>query len=159
MHWKHIQLNTKITHHINLTLLLFFQRSCDIISNLNDVPIFSFSWRYWFGYHTRIKQSIAMHPVNHFKIFLWRGQTTKLSTTTESPLVWSKICRTSSVVGAPSGRHSRLDPAISALHWLNDLPLYHTIYLRISVKKKSCSGKMLLPQNIQNSVGWSYGSS
>ena len=67
MHRKHIRLNTKITHHLNLnSLLLFFQRRCDIISNLNHVPIFGFSWRYRFGYHTRIEQSIAMHSVKHF---------------------------------------------------------------------------------------------
>jgi hypothetical protein len=140
-------------------VLLFFQRSCDIISNLNDVLIFSFSWRYWFGYHTRIEQSIAMHSVKHFKIFLWRGQTITLSTTTESPFVWSKICRTSSVVGAPSGRHSRLDPAITALHLLNDQALLPPSHPQDTRKKKPCSVKVLSPQDIQNSVEWSYGSS
>ena len=67
MHRKHIRLNTKITHHLNLTLCYFsFKEAAYIISNLNDVPIFSFSWRYCFGYHTRIEQSIGMHSVNHF---------------------------------------------------------------------------------------------
>ena len=102
------------------SLLLFCQRRCDIISNLNDFHIFCFSWRWWFGYHTRIEPRTDMHSVHHFKIFFWRGQNTTLNTTTESTLVSSQTCRSSSVVGAPSGRHSRLGPALSAFHSLND---------------------------------------
>ena len=105
------------------SLLLFFQRSCDIISNLNNVPIISFSWRYRFDYHTRIEKSISTHLMHHVEIFFWSRQNTTLTTTIKSPLVWSKTSRSSSVVGAPSGRHSRLDPALSALHSLNDLIL------------------------------------
>ena len=100
--------------------LFFFQISCDIISNLNDVPIFAFSWRCWFGYHGRIEKSITMRLVHHLEIFFWREQNSSLTTTIESPLVSSKTCRTSSVVGAPSGRHSRLGPALPALHSPND---------------------------------------
>ena len=104
-------------------LLLFFQISCDIISNLNDAPIFAFSWRCCFGYHARIEYSITMQSVHHSKIFFWRAQNTTLTTIIESPLVSNKTCRTSPVVGVPSGRHSQLSLALSALHLLNNLVL------------------------------------
>ena len=43
MHREYIRVNTKITHTIwTWSLLVFFQRSCNIISNLNDFLMVSF---------------------------------------------------------------------------------------------------------------------
>ena len=41
------------------SLLPFFRRTIVIIPYLNDVPIFSFSWAYWFSFSTWVEQSIA----------------------------------------------------------------------------------------------------
>ena len=105
------------------SLLLIFQRRYDIISNSDVVPIFSFSWRYWFLYYTQIGQSIAIPLVHYLGIFFWRETTITLNNTTGSSFVSSKKCISESVVGAPSGRHSRLSPASSTLHSLNDIIL------------------------------------
>ena len=82
---------------------------------------FHFSWIYRFGSHTWIEQSIDVHIVHYSEIFFWRGESTTLNTTTESPFALSKTCSTSSVVGAPLGRHSRLGSASSVLSFLNDV--------------------------------------
>jgi hypothetical protein len=108
------------------SLFIFFPRSCDIISNLNDDSIL-FPWRSWFGYPLQIDQSPIMHSANQWQTFFWRGQNTTLTTTTECIFFDSKICKVSSVVGAPSGRHSRLDPALSTFHVLQ---LYNSFISR-----------------------------
>ena len=41
---------------------------------------FSFSWRYWFGSHTWIRQSIDIPLVHHLEIFFWNGESTPLNT-------------------------------------------------------------------------------
>jgi hypothetical protein len=67
---------------------------------------------------------IRLQTDNHlFRKTLLSVEGTTLNTTTESPLVSSQTCRSSSVVGAPPGRHSRLGPALSAFNSLNDLIL------------------------------------
>ena len=121
-----------------------FIRSCSKKDFSFEWPdsIFSFSWRYWLGYHIRIEQSIAMPSVNHLEIFFWRSLSTTLDTTTENRWISSKTCRASSVVGAPSGRHSRLGPALSALHPLNDLIFLTHDWLQ-ECSKNSCSPEML----------------
>ena len=68
------------------SLLLFCQISYDIISSLNDVLIFAFSWWCWLGFRARIAQSITMRSIHYVEIFFWRGQNTTLTTTIESPL-------------------------------------------------------------------------
>jgi hypothetical protein len=70
-----------------------------------------------------MEQSINMHAVHHSEIYFWRGDSTTINTTTETPLASSKTCSAWSVVGVPSERHSRLGVALSALHSLNDLTL------------------------------------
>ena len=102
------------------SLLRFFQISCDIISDLNGVRIFAFSWWCWFGYHAPIEEIITTRLMHYLEIFFWRGQNTTLTTIIKSPLVSNKTCSTSSVVGVPSGRHFPLGPALSVLHSLND---------------------------------------
>ena len=51
------------------SLLPFFRGTIVIIPYLNDVPIFSFSWAYWFSFYTWVEQSIALHAVHHSEIF------------------------------------------------------------------------------------------
>ena len=101
------------------SLLLFFQRGCEIIYNLKDVPVFSFAWRWWFGYHTRIEYCYAFRTSSG-NPFL-DGTSTTLITTIESPVVWSKTCRSSSAVSVSLGYHSPLGPSLSALHSLDEL--------------------------------------
>jgi hypothetical protein len=98
-------------------MYLCFPRSCDIVSSLNDDSIFS-PWRYWVEYLIQVEKNLVMHSVNQLQIFFWTGQNTTLTTTTEGVSLDSKIGRVSSVVGAPSGRHSRLDPALFTFHLL-----------------------------------------
>ena len=103
--------------------LFFFRRSCDNISFLNDGPIF-FSWRYWFGYHARMEQSIAIPSVHHLEICFRRGQSSTLNTTNERPLIPNKTYISSLVVDASVGHHSQFAPALAVLHSLNDLILF-----------------------------------
>ena len=124
VHLKRNRFNTHMTH----TTWTELSATCRLKNLRYHLPserysYLSFSWVYWFGSHLRIKQSIDMLAVHYSEIFLWKGASTTLNTTTESPLVWSKTCRTSSVVGAPSGRHSRLDPKLAVLYSLDDFIL------------------------------------
>jgi hypothetical protein len=124
VHRKLIVFNKKIAHDPNWTRCFFSFKEAAISSPIwRMVPIISFSWRYRFGYHTRIEKSTSMHLMHHVLI-LWRRQNTTLTTATETSVVWSKTCRFSSVVGASSGRQSRLNPAFSTLQSLNDLIIF-----------------------------------
>ena len=122
------------------SLLPFFQRTFVFISYLNDVPIFSFSWTYWFGFQMWIEQSIDLYIVHYSEIFSWRRESTTLSATTESLLVWGKTCSASLVLGGRSGRHSRL--GLRYPHYIHSITwsFFHTInqmmFVRMFVRKK-----------------------
>ena len=127
-------------------------------------PIWAMFLSFLFHKHTdsvithESKHSIAMHSVHHLEIFSCRRQSTTLNTAMESCLVWSETCRTSSVVGAPSERHSQLGPAPSAFHSLNDLILLVFDELK-NIVKIHVLLKCSYPKKIQNSIKWSSGSS
>ena len=89
---------------------LLLQRSCDIVSNLNGVLVPSFVWRCRFDFLTMDEESVKINLMHCSVMFFWRGQNTKLTSAGKIHLIWSSSIRTSSVVGAPPGRHSRLDP-------------------------------------------------
>jgi hypothetical protein len=95
--------------------------------------------------------------MHHLEIFFSRRQSTTLNTPIESPLFSSKTGRPSSVIGAPSGRHSRLGPAFRAFHSLNEWILLLHDELQ-NICRNPCSAKMLLHQKLQKNVQWPGGS-
>ena len=82
VHRKHIRFDTKITHTTQTVLSATF-----LTKNLRSplpserCSYFSFSWIYWCGSHTWIKQSMAMPLMHHLEIFFWNGKSTPLNTT------------------------------------------------------------------------------
>ena len=54
------------THRWDLTLLFFSQRSYDILTYLNDVPIASFVWRCRFDFLTLVEESITINSMHCF---------------------------------------------------------------------------------------------
>ena len=111
-HWNH-------THDCDLTLSNFsFKEATYIITYLKDIPITSFVWRCRFDFLTLFERSISMNSVHCSVIFFWRGRNTTLTSTADIPLFRSRRSAPRSVVGAPSGRHSRLGPVFSASHSL-----------------------------------------
>ena len=106
-------------HDLSWTSRHYYSKKAAISSPVWTLFFFFFFWRYWLDDHARKKKSIGMPSVHHLKICFWSGQNIELSSITESPLAWSKPSRVSSVVGAPSGRHSRLGPALySIIYWI-----------------------------------------
>ena len=134
------------------SLLLFSQRSCDVIANLHNVPIISSSWRYRFGDHTRIEKRIPMHLIYYVEIFFWRTQTTALPTVTLGPFIWSKPCRSSSASLQNAMSKSACAIRVAFTQWSR--PCYHTLNYRMFVKthtRQKCS----LTCKVWDRVEWS----